>query len=86
MNMSRVTIDFTIHLPEDVSNVIVKSILPELSSMATRRSKIAVNIVEEGLSIKLTSNDLVAARAASNTLVRLLAVSYRSMEMLRNVR
>ncbi len=84
--MSMITIDFTIHLPEDVSNVMVKSILPEVLSMTAKRSKIVVNIVEEGLSVKLTSNDLVAARAASNTLMRLLAVSYRSMEVLHNVR
>ncbi|MCS7137016.1 MAG: KEOPS complex subunit Pcc1 [Candidatus Caldarchaeum sp.] len=84
--MAEVELKFLVCLPENVANVVTKSIMPEISSMMSSRSKLHAEPVRSGeLMITVRSVDLVAARAAANTVIRLLNTSLQTMEVLENV-
>ncbi|MDW8083696.1 MAG: KEOPS complex subunit Pcc1 [Candidatus Caldarchaeum sp.] len=84
--MAEVELKFLVCLPENVANVVTKSIMPEISSMISSRSKLHAELVRSGeLMVTVRSIDLVAARAAANTVIRLLNTSLQTMEVLENV-
>ncbi|MCS7129768.1 MAG: KEOPS complex subunit Pcc1 [Candidatus Caldarchaeum sp.] len=83
--MASVEISMKVYLDERAAEIMVKSIKPELSSMKTGRSLVEI-IPDKGcLNIVLTSKDIVAARAASNTVIRLLKASYETLEVVEDV-
>ncbi|MEM2237905.1 MAG: KEOPS complex subunit Pcc1 [Candidatus Caldarchaeum sp.] len=81
MKLAKVSIEFKIYLPESLALVMVKSLMPEVLTMKEERSNMDLKVGEEGLIGRILSKDIVAARAAANTLIRLLDTSYRTMEV-----
>jgi len=81
-----VNVELLVNLRREDAEILVKSILPEVKSMKSKRSKITVKAGEEGVKTEIQSRDIVAARAAVNTLIRLLYASHRSLEVVRNDR
>ncbi|MEM4280952.1 MAG: KEOPS complex subunit Pcc1 [Candidatus Caldarchaeum sp.] len=81
MKLAKVSIEFKIYLPESLALVMVKSVMSEVLTMKEGRSKMDLKVGEDGLIGRIFSEDIVAARAAANTLIRLLDTSYKTMEV-----
>ncbi|MEM1965317.1 MAG: KEOPS complex subunit Pcc1 [Candidatus Caldarchaeum sp.] len=81
IEMASVSIEVKVFVPMHLALVMVNSVMPEVVTMKGRRSEADLQTVEDGLVARLFSQDLVAARAAANTLIRLLETSYRTLEV-----
>ncbi|MEM1956381.1 MAG: KEOPS complex subunit Pcc1 [Candidatus Caldarchaeum sp.] len=84
--MQGVELEMKIYVDEDAANIMVRSVQPELSSTRTRRSSVELFSSGGCINVVLKSRDIVAARAASNTVVRLLKASYETLEAMSGVR
>lgn len=74
-----------VYVDENAADIMARSVKPEKSSMRTRRSLVELDSGGDCISVVLKSQDLVAARAASNTVVRLLKASYETLEAVSDV-
>lgn len=69
----------------ELAVVLYQSIKPEIDSIKSSRSKVSVKRLHDELVFVIESTDMVAARAAANTVIRLLDTSFQTVEVLRNV-
>ncbi|MEM0349690.1 MAG: KEOPS complex subunit Pcc1 [Candidatus Caldarchaeum sp.] len=82
--MAHVTIFIEFSTDPDKASSILKSLKPETDSIKSRRSKTSVERIDGDVTVKLEAEDITAARAAANTVIRLLNVSLATMEVLEN--
>ncbi|MEM1942934.1 MAG: KEOPS complex subunit Pcc1 [Candidatus Caldarchaeum sp.] len=83
--MTEVELEMKVYVDENAAEIMAGSVKPETSSMRTRRSLVELDSGGGCLRVVLKSRDIVAARAASNTVVRLLKASYETLEAVSDV-
>ncbi|MCS7133292.1 MAG: KEOPS complex subunit Pcc1 [Candidatus Caldarchaeum sp.] len=84
--MAEAELQFSVMASEEESGIMFNSILPEIASMKSERSKISIERAGGGvLVMTIRAVDLTAMRAAVNTVIRLLNASYQTVEVLKNV-
>lgn len=82
--MAHVTIFIEFSTDPDKALSIFESVKPETDSIKSRRSKASIERLDGDVTVKLEAEDITAARAAANTVIRLLNVSLATMEVLEN--
>ncbi|MEM4642691.1 MAG: KEOPS complex subunit Pcc1 [Candidatus Caldarchaeum sp.] len=83
--MAQVTIFIEFSTDPDKASSLLNSLKPETDSIRSKRSKASIEKSGGKVSVKLEADDITAARAAANTVIRLLNVSMATMEVLENV-
>lgn len=83
--MAQVTISIEFSTEPDKASSLLNSLKPETDSIKSKRSKASIEKRGGEVSVKLEADDITAARAAANTVIRLLNVSMATMEVLANV-
>lgn len=70
-----------ITLSPEVAQIIHKAILPEINSFSSKRSIVNFKVKENILTIKIESNDVSAARASINGILRWIKMSSKLFEV-----
>ncbi|MEM0440300.1 MAG: KEOPS complex subunit Pcc1 [Candidatus Caldarchaeum sp.] len=84
--MAPVRLNFSVKTFPELAAILYKSIKPEIESIKSSRSKASVTLQGDEIVFSIESMDMVAARAAANTVIRLLNTSFQTVEVLQNVR
>jgi len=84
--LAPVRLNFSVKTFPKLAAILYKSIKPEIESIKSSRSKASVTLQGDEIVFSIESMDMVAARAAANTVIRLLNTSFQTVEVLQNVR
>lgn len=75
------TIEVTIIIPPEERDILFKSISIEAREIPSKRTKVEILTVDEGLKIMIYAEDIVSLRAALNSFLRFVDSSLRSIRV-----
>ncbi len=79
---SRALAEIMMHLPPDEREILYKSILIEAESIPSRRTKVEIEAIEEGLRLVIYADDIVSLRAALNSFLRFIDSSLKTIRII----
>ncbi len=79
---SRFQATITLYMDGEEAEVIVRSVSPEALDVPSRRVKVYLERVPEGVMLRVESRDLTALRAALNSFLRFIDASLSSVRVI----
>jgi len=79
---NRATVEITINVPPVERDILHRSISIEVRDIPSRRTRVRVLAVNEGLKLIIHADDIVSLRAALNSFLRFIDSSLRSIKII----
>ncbi|MDJ0269569.1 MAG: KEOPS complex subunit Pcc1 [Aigarchaeota archaeon] len=83
--MARVRILVNVGAASEERRIALAALKPELASLNTRRTSANLSQDENNLRLEIMADDIVAARAAANSFIRLLDIALGAREVVSSV-
>ncbi len=83
--MAQVRILVNVDATPEERRVALAALKPEVTSLNTRRTSASLSQDENNLRLEIVADDIVAARAAANSFIRLLDIALGAREVVSSV-
>ena len=83
---NRATVEITITVPPVERDILHRSISMEARDIPSRRTRVQVLAVNEGLKLIIDADDIVSLRAALNSFLRFIDSSLRSIRIISDLK